>query len=73
MITINIDKAKTVAHDMRRMARLAEFAPLDVKANIPSEAAAAETARQVVREKYAAIQTAIDGAATTDAIKAALA
>ena len=73
MITINIDKAKTVAHDMRRMARLAEFAPLDVKANIPSEAAAAETARQVVREKYAAIQTAIDKAATTDAIKAALA
>jgi len=73
MITINIDKAKTVAHDMRRMARLAEFAPLDVKANIPSEAVAAETARQVVREKYAAIQTAIDGAATTDAIKAALA
>jgi hypothetical protein len=73
MITINIDKAKTVAHDMRRTARLAEFAPLDVKANIPSEAVAAETARQVVREKYAAIQTAIDGAATTDAIKAALA
>jgi hypothetical protein len=58
---------------MRRTARLAEFVPLDVKANIPSEAAAAETARQVVREKYAAIQTAIDGAATTDAIKAALA
>jgi hypothetical protein len=73
MITINIDKAKTVAHDMRRTARAAEFAPLDVKANIPSEAAVAETARQVIREKYAAIQTAIDGAATTDAIKAALA
>ena len=43
-IVINIDKAKTIAHDKRRAARAAEFAPLDVKATIPSEAAAAEAA-----------------------------
>ena len=72
MITINITKAKTIAHDARRTARSAEFAPLDIKATIPSEATAAEAARQVVRDKYATMQTAIDAATTTDAIKAAM-
>lgn len=59
-ITINLDKAKTIVHDIRRAKRTAEFAPLDVKATIPSEAVAAEAARQSVREKYAAIQADID-------------
>ena len=62
MISINIDKAKAIVHDKRRAARSAEFAPLDIKATIPSEAAAAEAARQAVREKYAAIQQDIDAA-----------
>lgn len=68
----NITKAKTIAHDKRREARSAEFAPLDIKATIPSEATAAEAARQVVREKYATMQTAIDAASTVDEIKAAM-
>jgi hypothetical protein len=72
VITINIDKAKTIAHDKRREARSAEFAPLDVKATIPSEATAAEAARQAVRDKYTAMQTAIDSASTIDEIKAAM-
>jgi len=72
MITINIDKAKAIAHDKRREARSAEFAPLDIKATIPSEATAAEAARQAVRDKYAAMQTAIDSASTVDEIKAAM-
>lgn len=72
MITINIDKAKAIGHDKRRDARSAEFAPLDIKATIPSEAASAEAARQVVRDKYAAMQNAIDAATTADEIKAAL-
>ena len=59
-ITINLDKAKTIVHDIRRAKRTAEFAPLDVKATIPSEAVAAEAARQAVRGKYAAIQADID-------------
>ena len=62
MIVINVTKAKTIGHDMRRAARAAEFAPLDIKATIPSEAAAAEAARQAVREKYAAIQNDINAA-----------
>ena len=72
MITINIIKAKNIAHDARRTARSAEFAPLDIKATIPSEATAAEAARQVVRNKYATMQTAIDEASTVDQIKAAM-
>jgi len=72
MITINIAKAKTIAHDKRREARSDEFAPLDIKATIPSEATAAETARQVIRDKYAAMQTAINSATTPDEIKAAM-
>jgi hypothetical protein len=70
VITINIIKAKNIAHDARRTARSAEFAPLDIKATIPSEAIAAEAARQVIRDKYAAMQTAIDAASTVEELKA---
>jgi hypothetical protein len=69
MITINVDKAKVIAHDKRRLARSAEFAPLDIKVTIPNEAVAAEAARQVIRDKYAAMQTAIDAAATVAPLK----
>jgi predicted nucleic acid-binding Zn-ribbon protein len=70
MITINITKAKNIAHDARRTARSAEFAPLDIKATIPSEATAAEAERQVIRDKYAVMQTAIDAASTVEELKA---
>ena len=63
MITINITKAKNIAHDARRTARSAEFATLDIKATIPSEAVVVEAARQAVRDKYATMQTAIDSLA----------
>lgn len=69
MIAINIDKAKAIVHDKRRAARSAEFAPLDIKATIPSEAVAAEAARQAVREKYAFLQTDIDTASTITELK----
>lgn len=69
MIVINIDKAKNIAHDKRRADRAAEFAPLDIKATIPSEAVAAEAARQAVREKYAEKQAAIDAAQTVEELK----
>ena len=62
MININLDKAKVIAHDMRRAKRTAEYALLDIKATIPSEAVAAEAARQVIREKYASIQADIEAA-----------
>lgn len=75
MIVVNIDKAKTIAHDMRRAARAEEFKPHDevIMKQIPGvDAQAAEAARQTIREKYAAIQADIDAAATPDEIKQAL-
>lgn len=70
MIAINLDKAKAISHEKRRAARTAEFAPLDIKATIPSEAAQAEADRQAVRDKYAAIQINIDEAQDVDSLKA---
>ena len=72
MININLNKAKDIVHDIRRAKRTAEFAPLDVKATIPSETTEAETARQAVREKYEAMQADIEAAQTLDDLKAIL-
>ena len=75
MISINIAKAKAIAHDMRRAARSDEFKPHDevIMKQIPgADTVAAEAARQAIRDKYSAMQTAIDTAATPDEIKVAL-
>lgn len=69
MIRINMDKAKVIAHTKRRVARDAEFAPLDIEATIPSKAAAAEAKRQNIRDKYDAVQARIDACATPEALK----
>jgi hypothetical protein len=71
-IGLNLNKAKDIAHNQRRAARSAEFAPLDIKATIPSEAQAAEAARQAVREKYAEMQAQMDAAQSADELKALL-
>ncbi len=73
-IVIDLTKAKAIGHDMRRAARAEEFKPYDeaIAKQIPGQAEGAETARQAIREKYAAIQLDIDAAATPDEIKAAL-
>jgi len=70
MITVNVDKAKGIAHEVRRAKRTEEFAPLDIKATIPSEAVGAEEARASIRAKYEGVQTSIDAAADVDALKA---
>ena len=70
MISIDMAKAKDIAHEKRRAARSAEFAPLDIKATIPFEAEAAESDRQAIREKYASLQAQIDSATTVDQLKA---
>ena len=69
MIVINVDKAKGIAHEVRRAKRAEEFAPLDVKATIPSEATAAEEARATIRAKYATVQDNIDAAADVATLK----
>ena len=74
MITINIDKAKTVAHNLRRAARAVEFQPYDdaIAKQIPGQMTGAEEARATIRAKYATMQTQIDAASTVDEIKAVL-
>jgi len=75
MITININKAKAIGHDMRRAARAEEFKPHDevIMKQIPGvDAQTAEAARQAIRDKYAVIQADIDAATTPEEIKAAL-
>jgi len=74
MITINITKAKDVAHNLRRAARSVEFQPYDdaIAKQIPGQMTGAEEARAVIRAKYTTMQTAIDAASTVDEIKAVL-
>lgn len=75
MIRINIDKAKVIAHDVRRAARAEEFKPYDeiIAKRIPGTAEAeAEAARAAIRAKYALMQADIDAAATVDEIKAVM-
>jgi len=72
MITINLDKAKVIAHDRRRAARAEEFKPHDdvIMKQIPGvDAQAAEAARQVIRDKYAALQAAMDATTSVDELK----
>lgn len=72
MITINLMKAKIIAHTLRRDARDKEFKPYDdvIMKQIPgNDFAEAESARQLIREKYAQIQISMDNAATVDELK----
>lgn len=75
MITINLDQAKTISHDMRRQRRAEEFKPLDevIMKQIPgTDVQQVEQQRQLIRDKYAAIQTEIDDAADVDTLKSIL-
>ena len=74
-ITVNMDKAKTIGHEIRRAKRADEFAPLDaeIAKQIPgTDMAAVEAQRQAIRDKCAVVQTQIDAAETPEEIKQAL-
>ena len=74
-VEVDLDQAKSIGHDIRRQQRAEEFKPYDevIMKQIPGvDATAAEEARQEIRDKYAAVQDAIDAAATPEDIKAAL-
>lgn len=75
MITVNLEKAKLIAHAKRRQKRAEEFAPYDeiIMKQIPGvDAVEAEAVRQVIRDKYAEVQDAIDAAKSPEEIKTAL-
>jgi hypothetical protein len=74
-VDVDLDKAKSIGHDIRRTQRAEEFKPFDevIMKQIPGvDVAEAEAARQAIRDKYAAVQDAIDVAETPDGVKAAL-
>ena len=75
MININLDKAKDIGHEIRRLKRNEEFAPHDevIMKQIPGpDLQAVESARQDIRDKYAVTQDQIDAATSPDQIKTAL-
>ena len=75
MITINMDKAKGIAHDLRRAARAKEFEPYDniIAKQIPGTAfQAAEAARQAIRDKYTQMQAQLDVAQSPEELKSIL-
>jgi hypothetical protein len=73
MIVIDMNKAREIAHGKRREARAAEFAPYDeiIMKQIPgADQQRAESARQEIRNKYAALQNDMDAAQTPEELKA---
>lgn len=74
MISIDMTKAKAIAHAIRRQARDEAFAPHDdvIAKQIPGATEQAELARQAIRAKYAAMQDQIDAAETVGDLNLAL-
>ena len=74
MITINMEKAKTIAHNIRRSQRAKEFDPYDniIAKQIPGQSAQAEQKRQEIRDKYAVAQVNIDSSTTPEELKSVL-
>lgn len=72
-IGVNMPKAKNIAHEKRRAARSKELAPLDIEVTIPAKAQQAEAERQKIRDKYVAMQTAIDASTTPEQLKSVIA
>ena len=69
MIRINLEKARKIAHDIRRGVRDEQLEPLDKQTLIPSKAEQAEAERQKIRESNAEVQTLIDAAASVEDLK----
>lgn len=72
MIVVNLNKAKAIAHDKRRVARAEEFKPYDevIMKQIPGvDLNQAEAARQAIRQKYAELQSQMDLAQSVDELK----
>ena len=73
MIKVDINKAKEIVHTKRRYVRANLLKQLDTEATVPLLAKQAEVQRQVIRDKFAAIQTEIDNAETSDQLKGIIA
>ena len=72
MISVDMNKAKEIAHEIRRADRDEKMKPLDVEATVPALADAAEAQRQIVRDANQVVQSQIEVATSEDELKAAL-
>lgn len=73
MITINLDKARGIAHDRRRAARAVAFEPHDerIRLALPGDdLRVLDGPRHKIREADAAVQTKIDKAKNVAALSA---
>lgn len=72
MIKINLEKAKDIAHKLRREAREKEFEPFDqiISKQIPgNKSEEAEAQRVLIRAKYEAIQAELEEASDANELK----
>jgi hypothetical protein len=72
MIVVNLEKARVIAHEKRRVARDKEMAPWDdiISKQIPgSDLENAVVERQKIRIKYQDLQELMDAAATVEELK----
>ncbi len=72
MISVNMTKAKAIAHVERKANRDLKMKPLDIEVTIPAKATEAEAARQVIRDENALVQANIDSAVDDVELKAML-
>lgn len=75
-VAVDVEKARGIAHGIRRQRRLEELAPHDelMAKRIPGvDLEAVEAQRQAIRDRHAALQDAIDAAGTAEELRAALA
>lgn len=72
-VHVDLEEARTIAHQVRRKLRDLELAPHDnvIAKRIPGWEAAEEH-RQAIREKYARVQLSIDSAPDPDALSSVL-
>ena len=72
IITVNLEKYRSIVHEKRRIARSEEFKPYDeiIMKQIPgNNFNEAESARQAIRVKYAELQDQIDQAQNIEQLK----
>jgi Flp pilus assembly secretin CpaC len=67
-LSVNMGKAKDIAHSARRTDRDILMAPLDIKATIPAEQSQAEVEREAIRDANAELQIKIDACETPEAL-----
>lgn len=68
-IKVNLNKAKEICHEKRRMNRDKAFKPLDIEATIPFKAKEAEAKRQIIRNNDDKLQKEIDNIKSVTKLK----